>query len=140
MSKIRSVTPKIVIVYYCIMFYFSLLLSAIVFVTIDYLYLNSIKSYFGKQVQSVQGSPLKMNFLGAILCYIFLIFGINYFIIKPKRSIQDAFLLGLVIYGVFETTNITLFSKWSWITVIIDTLWGGILFALTTYIVSFFRP
>ena len=122
------------------MFDFLLLLSAIIFVTIDYLYLNSIKSYFGKQVQSVQGSPLKMNFLGAILCYIFLIFGINYFIIKPKRSIQDAFLLGLVIYGVFETTNITLFSKWSWITVIIDTLWGGILFALTTYIVSFFRP
>jgi uncharacterized membrane protein len=81
-----------------------------------------------------------MNFLGAIICYIFLIFGINYFIIKPKRSIQDAFLLGLVIYGVFETTNITLFSKWSWLTVIIDTLWGGILFALTAYIIRFFRP
>jgi uncharacterized membrane protein len=122
------------------MFDFSLLLSAIIFVTIDYLYLNSIKGYFEKQVQSVQDSPLKMNLLGAIICYIFLIFGINYFIIKPNRSIQDAFLLGLVIYGVFETTNITLFSNWSWITVIIDTLWGGILFALTAYIIRFFRP
>jgi uncharacterized membrane protein len=121
------------------MFDFTLLVSAIVFVTIDYLYLNSIKGYFENQVQIVQGSPLKMNLLGAIICYIFLIFGINYFIIKPKRSIQDAFLLGLVIYGVFETTNIALFSKWSWITVIIDTLWGGILFALTAYIVNFIR-
>jgi uncharacterized membrane protein len=140
MSKIPSVTQKILILYYFIMFDFSLLLSAIVFVTIDYLYLNSIKGYFEKQVQSVQGSPLKMNLLGAIICYIFLIFGINYFIIKPKRSIQDAFLLGLVIYGVFETTNITLFTNWSWITVIIDTLWGGTLFALTAYIIRFFRP
>ena len=122
------------------MFDFTLLLSAIIFVTLDYFYLNLIKSYFGKQVQSVQGSPLKINFLGAIICYIFLIFGINYFIIKPKRSVQDAFLLGLVIYGVFETTNITLFSNWSWITVIIDTLWGGILFALTTYIIRFIKP
>lgn len=122
------------------MFDFTLLLSAIIFVTIDYFYLNLIKDYFGKQVQSVQGSPLKINFLGAIICYIFLIFGINYFIIKPKRSVQDAFLLGLVIYGVFETTNITLFSNWSWITVIIDTLWGGILFALTTYIIRFIKP
>jgi hypothetical protein len=121
------------------MFDFKLLISAIIFVTLDYFYLNLIKDYFGKQVQIIQGSPLKMNLLGAIICYIFLIFGINYFIIKPKRSIQDAFLLGLIIYGVFETTNKTLFSNWSWVTVIIDTLWGGILFALTTGLVSLIK-
>ena len=80
-----------------------------------------------------------MNYLATFLCYIFLIFGINYFIIGPNRSIQDAFLLGIVIYGVFETTSKALFAKWSWITVIIDTLWGGILFALTTYIVKSIR-
>jgi len=121
------------------MFDFTLLISAIVFVTLDYFYLNLIKNYFENQVQLVQGSPLKLNYLGAILCYIFLIFGINYFIIKPKRSIQDAFLLGLTIYAVFETTNVTLFSKWSWFTVLIDSLWGGTLFALTTYIVNLVR-
>ena len=121
------------------MFDFTLLISAIVFVTLDYFYLNLIKNYFEKQVQLVQGSPLELNYLGAIICYIFLIFGINYFIIKPKRSIQDAFLLGLVIYGVFETTNVALFSNWSWFTVLIDSLWGGTLFALTTYIVNILR-
>jgi uncharacterized membrane protein len=121
------------------MFDFTLLISAIVFVVLDYFYLNLTKNYFENQVQLVQGSPLKLNYLGAILCYIFLIFGINYFIIKPKRSIQDAFLLGLIIYAVFETTNLALFSKWSWFTVLIDSLWGGILFALTTYIVNLLR-
>ena len=119
------------------MFDFKLLLSAIIFVTLDFFYLNLIKDFFGKQVQSVQGSPLKINYLGAIICYIFLIFGLNYFIIKPNRSIQDAFLFGLIIYSVFETTNLALFSKWSWITVIIDSLWGGILFALTTGIIKY---
>ena len=121
------------------MFDFTLLISAIVFVTLDYFYLSLTNTYFEKQVQLVQGSPLKLNYLGAILCYIFLIFGINYFIIKPKRSIQDAFLLGLIIYAVFETTNLALFSKWSWFTVLIDSLWGGTLFALTTYIVNIIR-
>ena len=67
---------------------------------------------------------------------IYLNFISNYFIIKPNRSVQDAFLLGLIIYGVFETTNMALFSKWSWLTVLIDTIWGGILFALTTFIVK----
>jgi len=120
------------------MFDFKLLLSAIIFVTVDFFYLNLMKNYFANQVKLVQGSPIKMNFLASLICYIFLIFGINYFIIKPNRSVQDAFLLGLVIYGVFETTNLALFSNWSWITVIMDTVWGGILFALTTYLVKLF--
>ena len=121
------------------MFNFTLLISAILFILIDSVYLNLMKDYFQKQVVKVQGSPLKMNFLGAALCYIFLIVGLNYFIIKPKKSIQDAFLLGIVIYGVFETTNYALFKNWSIITLITDTLWGGILFALTTFIVRLFR-
>ena len=121
------------------MFDFLMLLSAIILITIDFMYLQSIKGYFQKQVQSVQGSAMQINYLGAAICYIFLIVGINYFIIKPNRSIKDAFLLGLVIYGVYETTNYALFKNWSVLTVIIDTLWGGILFALTTWIVKLMR-
>ena len=117
-------------------FAFKLLVSAIIFVIIDSIYLTSLSNYFNNQIKLVQGSPIKMNFIATLLCYIFLIFGINYFIIKPNRSIQDAFLLGIVIYGVFETTNMALFSKWSWLTFIMDTLWGGILFALTTFVVK----
>ena len=85
------------------------------------------------------GLKLEVNFLGAALCYIFLIVGINYFIIKPNKSINEAFLLGLIIYGVYETTTYALFKNWSIITVIIDTLWGGLLFASTTYIVNMLR-
>jgi uncharacterized membrane protein len=118
------------------MFDFKLLVSAIVFILIDSVYLNFMKNYFSNQVKIIQGSPIKMDILSTILCYIFLITGINYFIIKPNRSIKDAFLLGIIIYGVFETTNKALFSKWSWTTVFMDTLWGGILFASTTAIVK----
>ena len=110
--------------------------SSIVFIVIDSVYLNFIKDYFNNQIKLIQGSPIKINSYAIIICYIILIFGINYFIIIPNRSILDAFLLGLIIYGVYETTNMALFSKWSWTTVLIDTLWGGILFALTTTIIK----
>jgi uncharacterized membrane protein len=121
------------------MFDFKLLLSAIIFVCLDAVYLNYMKDYFNKQVQDIQGTKIQFNMLAALICYIFLIYGLNYFIIKPKRSISDAFLLGLIIYGVYETTNWAIFTKWSPISVIIDTLWGGILFALTTFFVKLFR-
>jgi uncharacterized membrane protein len=121
------------------MFDFLMLISAIVFISIDFIYLNVMKSYFDKQIQNIQGSKIELNLLGAALCYIFLIYGLNYFIIKPRKSVNEAFLLGIVIYGVFETTNYALFKNWSIITVIIDTLWGGLLFASTTYIVNLLR-
>jgi uncharacterized membrane protein len=116
-----------------------MLISAIIFVVTDFIYLNIIKNYFFKQIKSVQGIEPKVNVLGVVICYIFLIVGINYFIIKPRKSVKEAFLLGLVIYGVYETTNYALFKNWSIITVFIDTLWGGVLFALTTYIVNLLR-
>jgi len=121
------------------MFDFLLLVSAIIFISIDFIYLNVMKGYFDNQIKSVQGTPIKMNYLGAAICYILLIIGINYFIIKPRKSVSDAFLLGIVIYGVYETTNYALLKNWSILTVIIDTLWGGLLFAATTYLVNLLR-
>jgi uncharacterized membrane protein len=121
------------------MFNILFLVSAILFVVIDFVYLNLIKNYFANQIKIVQGAPLQINLLGTVLCYIFLIFGINYFIIKPKKSAYEAFLLGILIYGVFETTNYALFSKWSPLTVIMDTVWGGILFAIVTFIINKLR-
>jgi uncharacterized membrane protein len=121
------------------MFDFLMLLSAIVLISLDFVYLNVMKGYFMNQVKLVQGTPLKVNYLGAAICYIFLITGLNYFIIKPRKSVTDAFLLGIVVYGVYETTNYALFSNWSLISVIIDTLWGGLLFASTTYVVEKLR-
>lgn len=121
------------------MFNILFLISAILLVAIDFIYLQFIRNYFENQVKIVQGSPLQVNLLGLILSYIFLIFGLNYFIIKSKRSAYDAFLLGILIYGVFETTNYALFKKWSIFTVILDTLWGGTLFAIVTFIINNLR-
>ena len=121
------------------MFDFLMLLSAIVMLSLDFVYLSTMKGYFMNQVKNVQGSALKLNYFGAAICYIFLVAGLNYFIIKPRKSVSDAFLLGLVIYGVYETTNYALFSNWSIVSVIIDTLWGGLLFASTAYVVEKLR-
>lgn len=115
---------------------YKLLITAIVFVIIDGIFLTMMKPYFENQVKLVQGSALKVNITATILCYVFLIFGIYYFIIQPNKSVQDAFLFGIVIYAVYETTSRALLTKWKWSTVFIDTLWGGILFALTAWVMK----
>ena len=116
---------------------YQVLATFIVFVTLDSIYLISMKTFFDNQVKSVQGSIIQMNLLAAILCYISLVFGLYYFIIKDRKPLFDAFLLGLVIYTVYEFTTWALFKNWKVATVIMDSLWGSILFTLTTAIVYF---
>ena len=111
------------------------LLTAIIFVVLDGLYLNLIKDYFNKQIKVVQGTDIKVDIIAVGITYVFLIFGINYFIIQTNRSVKDAALLGLVIYAVYDFTNLSLFTKWTYLTAFIDTLWGAVLFGLTTAIV-----
>jgi uncharacterized membrane protein len=112
-------------------------ITFVVFVILDSIYLTSMKGYFDNQVKSIQGSIISMNLVPAVLCYISLVFGLYYFIIKERKSLLDAFLLGLVIYTVYEFTNLALFKGWKPLTVLIDSLWGAILFTLTTAISYF---
>lgn len=110
--------------------------SGLVLLVLDGIYLTLMTNYFNKQIKLVQGSPIQMNILATVLCYLTLIFAINYYIIAQKKTPLDAFILGLVIYAVYEFTTMGLLKKWMWSTVVMDTLWGGILFALTTWLVS----
>ena len=112
----------------------QIVVSGIAMLALDAVYLSTFSNFFNKLVTSIQGSKIKFNIVGAILCYILLIGGLNYFIISRKKSLQEAFLLGIVIYGVYETTNLAIFNKWSMQAVALDTLWGGILFALTSWV------
>ena len=108
--------------------------SALTMIALDGLYLQTMKNPFSEQIIKVQGSPLALKILPTILCYILLVFGLNYFIISKKHSVYDAFLLGIVIYGVYDATTYALITKWSPQLALIDTLWGGILMSTTAYI------
>lgn len=107
--------------------------SAIVMLMLDGIYLSSFKNVFNNVFKNIQGSGINIKYSGVILCYLLLVFGINYFIISKRESLINAFLLGFVIYGVYETTNYATLDKWPIFMIILDSLWGGILFTLTTY-------
>jgi hypothetical protein len=51
-----------------------ILISAIVLIILDSVYLNLTGGYFKKQVMAVQGSPLQLNLVGAAfaMCFSFL--------------------------------------------------------------------
>ena len=107
---------------------------AITMLVLDFIYLGLNKNMFEYQISDIQGGKLDFNIVGAVACYILLILGLYYFIVRRNAQLVDAFLFGLVIYGVFETTNYAIFKNWRPMMVAMDTLWGGILMTATTYI------
>jgi uncharacterized membrane protein len=113
----------------------TIAVTAVIFILLDSGYLYLMSNYFNRQIKSIQGSPIKLNITASILCYISLIFGLYYFIIRDRRGVFDAFLLGLVIYSVYDLTTLALLKNWFVKTAVIDSLWGGILFAMTTGLV-----
>ena len=121
-----------------------LILTGIIISIIDILFITYIFSHEYKPlIKRVQKATMEVNYISALMTYLIMICGLYYFIIKDRRSILDAVILGMFVYGVFAWTNYSLLKNWSFRVAIIDTVWGGVLFGLTTmslqYIENVFR-
>jgi len=114
----------------------KLLKTAFFLIFFDSIYLFLSHQYFQRQIKLVQGSEMHVQIWKLILTYILLVLGFYYFVIIKNLSLKDSFLLGLFIYAVYEFTNYSIFKQWNWFTVVLDTLWGGILYALVRYFVK----
>ena len=113
---------------------YNIIKISIIILLLDCIFIYTIKDYFKNQIEIVQNSEIKINILTTIICYLIIIFGFYYFVILKNYDYKDAFLLGFFIYSVFETTNMSLFKNWKYFTVLIDSIWGGILFSGTLYL------
>ena len=112
----------------------KLALIASLMLILDLTYLFVFKDFTLPIFKKIQKTDLKIRFVSALACYIILVSGLYYFIIKKNAPVKDAFLLGVLINGVYETTNYAFFKEWSPLLVAIDTLWGGILLSTTTFL------
>lgn len=117
----------------------ELLLLSVIFLVVDLGFLRMLIPYWNKQLIQIQGTPLLMNYIAAGLAYFTLIVGLYYFIIRSHEPVINAMLLGWFVYFVYELTNKAIISKWNWQTVVIDGIWGGILFGLTTWIFYYIK-
>lgn len=112
-------------------------------IIIDYFWINFYaKDRFSKIVMDIQGSPLNVKFLPTIASYlliawsIYLIMGIS----NDKVDLIMAFLLGSAIYGIFDFTNLAIFDNYSFPEAIVDTIWGGVLYALVIQVYRLSDP
>ena len=123
----------------------DILTYAILLVLIDSLYLSFISVPFGNMIKEIQGSGMKVKLFPAIVVYVSLVASWMVFIYPElkKRTLKETMLrsglLGFFIYSVFDFTNMAVIKDYRLGLAIIDSLWGGILFSITTALFLFLR-
>lgn len=121
------------------------IVTIVTFMILDGLWLGVIaKSLYQHNLSvflNITNGELSVNWFSAIVVYILLIAGILIFPVEKaggslKMSVLWGFLFGLFVYGTYGFTNHALVQHWPLKISIIDTIWGGVLCALTTYSVN----
>ena len=121
--------------------------------TLDAAWITGNMGMYKSAVRDIQLQPLKANILATVLSYAF-IYGALVLIALPsitrperdgnnktmtdaetfKRSVIYAGGLGLVIYGVYNTTTKALLHRYPWKVCVADTLWGSVMFTMVSFL------
>lgn len=113
-------------------------ISGIIFFLIDSVFLSIISKKYGEMIKKIQNKPMKVRIFSAVVCYALLIFSLNYFILSNDENQElRALFLGWTIYGVYDSTAYALIENWDIKMALIDGVWGGILFYLSTISTKF---
>lgn len=117
-----------------------LIIYAILFVLVDAIYLTNIAGPYGKMIANIQGEKMVMKIMPAVVVYLSLIGAWYVFIYRERKgrpyweNVGRAALLGFFIYSVYDFTNLAIINKYQLDLSLIDSVWGGLLYGITTAI------
>lgn len=122
------------------------LISTATLLILDFLWIGLyMGSRYSTMIKNIQGTPMKTNWLYAVIAYTLMVIGLNHFVLPNinvknvtiKDSLTYGFIFGLVLYGVYDFTIGAVLKKWSMSLAIIDVLWGGFVYFISCYILKF---
>ena len=103
------------------------------------------KNMYKKMYNIINGGDMiqsNSTMIAAGICYILLAISIYYFIIRDNiSSYQSIFtrgaILGLIIYGIYNSTNRVTINKYGTYEAITDTVWGTLLCGIISVLASY---
>lgn len=111
----------------------DILVGAVLLALLDLPWLMVSGPYVSGMVQRIQGSPIDLRYMPAAIVYL----ALGYLITQTETPLQ-AFYMGAATYAVYDFTNLATLKNYSLPFAIMDSLWGGILFALARFILNRF--
>ena len=118
----------------------DLFIFSIILLLLDSIYLKNISNEFGKMITKIQGSKIDFKLGPTIIVYISLILVWYVFIYQElkkhtlKQNLFRSSILGVCIYSIYDFTNMAIINNYRLDLSILDSIWGGLLFSISTYL------
>jgi len=117
------------------------LIKAIITLSVlDFIYLKLTGNIFNSLIKKIQHNNLNLRLYSTFMVYLLIFIMWVIFIYNErhkytlKENVLRGALLGLTTYGIFDFTNHAIFEHWNLKIVVMDTLWGAILYSLITFL------
>lgn len=108
-------------------------LLVVIMIILDAIWLTSTATTSTTMITAIQGSPLQIRWIPAILVYILMVIATWFFAVRPAKTVFDAAgngaLLGLCMYGLYDLTNYATLSRYTLRFALTDIAWGSFLLA-----------
>jgi uncharacterized membrane protein len=131
---------------------YHVILPFIAMIILDFIWLTLQKPMYRRMVFKVQNSDLQIYMPSAFVAYFLMFISLAYIIyplvknleFKSKKdmiiaSIRYGGIVGLCIYGIYNATNMAIFTNYSINAALLDTLWGVCIYTLTTFIILYIK-
>lgn len=117
----------------------KVIILVITVLVLDYIGLTYLfNDVWKKQIFAIQNKEMKVNVYGALFSYIFLLLGLVIFVQPLIKNDFDCIkygaLYGLVVFGVFDMTNLAIIEDYQWKTSVIDISWGMFISTVALYL------
>lgn len=124
-------------------------LAVLFLFTIDLTWIHLNKDRYSSLVRTVQGASMTGNKWAAMVAYVLMMAGLVLVVLpdalkeaktkgKLLAALRHGALFGLIVYGVFNATNVAMFRNYDLTTALLDTIWGTFAYFATTFAVLFF--
>jgi uncharacterized membrane protein len=119
-------------------------LFALLYLFMDLLWITGNRAFYNPRISRIQqGKPVSFRPTAAVVAYVLLLLTLFFVCMPLSRHYQGQFppwvvfgVVGLCVYGVFNSTNYAIFADYPLDMALIDTLWGFTVFALFGYFFS----
>lgn len=88
-------------------------------------------------IPMIQKQKMQINYYSAAGAYLLMIYLLIFVVHKYKMDLTESFIFGFCLYGVYDLTCGAIFNDWNFGLALIDMTWGGFVYMMTIYIMSF---
>ena len=114
----------------------KIVIFSLIMIVIDYYWINNVMKKLYKPFLQAMNIKVNMRLAFAVIAYLLMVCGYIFFINNSKDEYKNSILLGGIIFGVYGFTLGALFNGYSLQLALTETLWGALLYSVTTFLTN----